>query len=177
MPETHASLTLVSRGIQRLLPLEVGISEAIQQPNDSTTIKGYQGIWDTGATGSVITKKVADQLKIFSIGLVDVNTASGAERSNSYLINMYLPNKVVIPGIRVTEGKLMGGFEVLIGMDVISLGDFVINNFDGHTSYSFRIPSLEFVDYTKKPAPIRQQRKEMKRQQAKRLPKIPPTKA
>jgi len=34
-------------------------------------------------------------------------------------------------------------------MDIINRGDFIINNMGGATSFSFRIPSLERVDYTK----------------------------
>jgi hypothetical protein len=39
------------------------------------------------------------------------------------------------------------GIDVLIGMDIISLGDFAISNFDGKTQFSFRIPSQRHVEY------------------------------
>ena len=36
---------------------------------------------------------------------------------------------------------------MLIGMDVINRGDFCITNFENKTYMSFRVPSLERVDY------------------------------
>jgi hypothetical protein len=49
----------------------------------------------------------------------------------------------------VTEvTTLYGNVEALIGMNVISLGDFTISNFAGRTCMTFRMPSLETTDYT-----------------------------
>lgn len=168
MAKQHKSLTVFSDGVQNILPFIIGISEATSD-RESAAIKTYRALWDTGATGSLITKKVADDLNIRSIGPVQVSTASGTTLTNSYLINLYLPNKVEFRGFKVSEGNLGGSYDVLIGMDVISLGDFAINNFEGKTSYSFRVPSLEFVDYERKPPPTRQQYRQMQRDQIKRI--------
>ena len=48
--------------------------------------------------------------------------------------------------VQVSEAVL-NGFDVLIGMDIITLGDFSITNVNGKTVFSFRIPSTETVDY------------------------------
>ncbi len=42
------------------------------------------------------------------------------------------------------------GIDVLIGMDIISNGDFAVSNYDGKTYFSFRLPSQEHVEYKKK---------------------------
>ncbi len=39
--------------------------------------------------------------------------------------------------------------EALIGMDVITLGDFSITNHNGSTCMSFRVPSGHEIDYVK----------------------------
>ena len=39
---------------------------------------------------------------------------------------------------------------MLIGMDVINAGDFAITNKDGKTVFSFRIPSMERIDFTQR---------------------------
>lgn len=57
-----------------------------------------------------------------------------------------LPNNVGIAYVEVTEGDLMGE-DVLIGMDIITRGDFAITNVGGKTTFSFRIPSVETIDY------------------------------
>ena len=34
-------------------------------------------------------------------------------------------------------------------MDVISTGDFAVTNKDGKTNLSFRVPSVEYIDFVK----------------------------
>ena len=61
---------------------------------------------------------------------------------------MHLPNNVVVTEVPVTEADaLAGDAEVLIGMDIIGLGDFAVSNFQGQTSFTFRIPSLKHIDF------------------------------
>jgi preprotein translocase subunit SecA len=38
---------------------------------------------------------------------------------------------------------------MLIGMDIIGLGDFVVTNFNGKTMFSFRMPSMASMDFCK----------------------------
>ena len=59
---------------------------------------------------------------------------------------MVLPNNVGISALRVTRGKITGTADVLIGMDVITSGDFTLSNFQGATWFSFRIPSVAGID-------------------------------
>jgi hypothetical protein len=65
----------------------------------------------------------------------------------TYLINISLPNSTGIAGLRVTEGDLVGGIDGLVGMDIITTGDFSITNCEGKTCISFRIPSIATIDY------------------------------
>jgi predicted aspartyl protease len=106
----------------------------------------FTAIWDTGATNTVITRRVVETLKLIPIGIAPVNTSNGLRQSYTYLISLVLQNNVRFPILRATEGHISGG-NVLIGMDVITQGDFVITNKDGKTSYSFRVPSLEHIDF------------------------------
>jgi len=57
-----------------------------------------------------------------------------------------LPNNVGIPFLQVTESVLLG-FDMLIGMDIISQGDFSISCPGGETVFSFQLPSTHEVDY------------------------------
>lgn len=67
--------------------------------------------------------------------------------SPTHVVNFYLPNKVAIVGVLVTEFPGAGGFGAIIGMDVITMGDFAITNVAKKTWMSFRIPSTAAVDY------------------------------
>ena len=46
------------------------------------------------------------------------------------------------------EGVL-NGCEVLIGMDIITVGDFVVTNRNGKTVFSFQTPSTHEYDFVK----------------------------
>ena len=67
-----------------------------------------------------------------------------------YLVDIHLPlmNKSVL-ALDVTECDLGANADALIGMDVITRGDFVITNQNGKTTMSFRMPSLSNLDYVK----------------------------
>lgn len=43
--------------------------------------------------------------------------------------------------------KIAGNTDILIGMDIITLGDFAITNVGGKTVFSFRTPSTKMIDY------------------------------
>ncbi|MFC1580010.1 retropepsin-like aspartic protease [Thermodesulfobacteriota bacterium] len=109
----------------------------------------YKAIWDTGATHSVISRKVIDECGLLPIGMARVHTASDTVDSEVFLVNIALPGNVMLPGIRVTEGVIFGHCEVLIGMDIINQGDFAFTNKDGKSTFSFRLPSLEEIDFVK----------------------------
>jgi len=49
-----------------------------------------------------------------------------------------LPNNIVIKKLQIGDGEFQD-FDFLIGMDVISLGDFHLTN-DGNTVFKFVIP-------------------------------------
>lgn len=99
----------------------------------------FQAIWDTGASASVITQKVIDQIGLKPIGMEINHTAMGSHNTEAYLIAAFLPNRVCFPSMRVTRGVILG-FDVLIGMDIITTGDFAITNLGGKTACSFRFP-------------------------------------
>ena len=41
----------------------------------------------------------------------------------------------------------IGDYDVIIGMDIITLGDFVITNKDDQTWFAFRYPSSEHIEF------------------------------
>ena len=115
-------------------------------------------LWDTGATKSVITPKVAADLKLIPVGTVMMNHAQGSSQCNTYLVNMYLPNNVAMPGVLVSECQDTATFGAIIGMDIIAAGDLSITNVNGQTLLSFRIPSIASIDYVKEAQRLNAQR-------------------
>ena len=113
-------------------------------------LKEYIAIWDTGATHSAITKKVVDDLSLKPTGVRETKHAGGKSSNNTYLVNISLPNKVMVGQVRVTEVQLIPDDnvsddkqpQILIGMDIIGLGDFAVTNANVKTTFSFRTPSV-----------------------------------
>ena len=102
-----------------------------------------KAIWDTGATNSVITSKVFNFLQLPAIDEVTVSGVSSINHKAILTIaNLLLPNKVAVPSVRFTVDEI-GNTDVLIGMDIISKGDFAVSNGNGHTEFSFAIPAFE----------------------------------
>lgn len=111
-------------------------------------LKEYKALWDTGATSSVITRRVVEQLGLKPVSITNVHTASGCEQAFVYLVNIRLPQGVGFHSLPVTEAKL-NGFDVLIGMDIIGMGDFTISKDNDKTLFSFQCPSTHSTDYVK----------------------------
>ena len=108
-----------------------------------------KGIWDTGATNCAITAELVQELNLKPISMVEVSGVHGKQWANVYLIHVLLENRVRIK-VRASEcSNLLGdkAIGMLIGMDVISIGDFAISNCMGRTLMSFRIPSTERIDF------------------------------
>jgi predicted aspartyl protease len=143
------SFTVQANGLLPVLRTDVWIASAF---DPATThypppLKKYQAIWDTGATGTVITEQVIRECGLKPISMVKAVGVDGEYNTEVYLINIRLPNGVGFASARVTRGKLRG-MDVLIGMDVICHGDFAVTNFDNKTCFSFRCPSLQRIDFT-----------------------------
>ena len=132
------------------LTTKVEVSEPFE-PQTTTQLppmKEAVAIWDTGATGSVITRTLAEQLNLKPISIQRVRGVTGEQDKNVYLVNMRLPNNVGLCFVRVTECEdILGNASVLIGMDIISMGDFSVTSVNDQTVLSFRIPSIKEVDY------------------------------
>lgn len=142
------TLKAAPSGILRSLKTDCGVSlpHILNGGKNSEPISAFTGLWDTGASGSVISSNVVRTLNLIPTGKQQVYHADGDCIANTYLVNIYLPNQVAFPCITVTEGKLTG-IDLLIGMDIITQGDFSITNYQGNTCFSFRFPSIKEVDF------------------------------
>ncbi len=110
----------------------------------------FVALWDTGANQTGISRRVAQMLNLTPVDKQIHKTAGDPMNVNIYRVNFFLTDKICIKGQMVHD--LEGDdkdFDVLIGMDIISQGDFSITNFEGRTVFSFRIPSAGVIDYCK----------------------------
>ncbi len=139
------SLSIRADRIARVLFSPVEVINLFTNKSEKT-----HGIWDTGATGSAITESFAKKLGLVPITKANVKGVHGNELVNVYAIRIILNNTNVVFTLKVTECKSLTDnniAEMLIGMDVITQGDFSITNFEGKTTMSFRVPSIKNIDF------------------------------
>lgn len=141
-----AALTIKSNaGLLRQLISIVDVTV----PNTNTKNQ-YKAIWDTGASGTVITQVIVDNLGLIPTGMAIVHTANGQARQYTYIVDISLNEAIIFKDVTVTCAvAFSGGCNILIGMNIISQGDFSITNLNGNTCMSFRKPSLHEVDFCK----------------------------
>jgi gag-polyprotein putative aspartyl protease len=110
-------------------------------------IVSFHAIWDTGATATAISKKVVDNLALIPISFTKVGTGGGEVIAPVHLVNIILPNNVIIQNIQVTQLDELNSCDILIGMDIISQGDFALTHFNGKACFSFRTPPSVHIDF------------------------------
>lgn len=107
-------------------------------------IKNYKfkALWDTGATKTCIPQLVVTQLGLIPIGEGLISSASQTDKTSKFIIDILLPSSIRIEKIEV-YGMINKDIEhLLIGMDIITLGDFLITNNNNQTVLNFGLPSL-----------------------------------
>lgn len=105
----------------------------------------YIGIWDTGATGSCISTVLAKRLGLTSTGAETISTANGDAIAETYVVDVLLPNSVLVRDLVVAASNMSE--DMLLGMDIIGMGDFAVTNYQNRTVMSFRIPSARTIDF------------------------------
>lgn len=137
-------ITTYNNGYSNVLKNKVGIlpNPSVISPSENK----WLAIWDTGATSTVITKKVVEELNLKPVSIGHARTPQGEYDAYTYYIDLFLPNGVRFPQLLVMEGQ-PAECDILIGMDVIGKGDFAVSNFDGKTSFTYRYPSCCRIDF------------------------------
>lgn len=152
IPPHQFTFTTRYPSLSNVLQNEIEVAQSFnpsseKQPN----LQKFTALWDTGATNSVISKNVVEKCNLKPIDMTITHTASGERHCCVYLVSIGLPNNILIPNLRVTDG-ILTGMDVLIGMDIISQGDFAVTNFKGKTMFSFGAPSNCEIDFNSNPS-------------------------
>lgn len=103
-------------------------------------------VWDSGATSTIISEEVVKTLGLHPIDKARIEGVGGLMDSSIYQINIYFENHLEFKSIDVLSGDI-GDYDLIIGMDIITLGDFVVSNKDGKTWFSFQHPAKEHIEF------------------------------
>ena len=111
-------------------------------------VKIQRSLWDTGASVTLISARVAKVLGLTSIGKSGVSGYNqGIDVKDTFLVHIGLPTGDIITNIMAMEFDT-DEYDVVIGMDVICNGDLAITNKDDKTTFLFRIPSEQEIDFS-----------------------------
>ena len=145
--ETMAVYTRRNADIVEAIVSECRICPAVNFKHGEMPPKVYssqKALWDTGATNTLISSKIVTELELKPCGKSGFSSANGVVETNLYEIHLGVPTAGVVCNILALE-KDDEDYEVVIGMDVISQGDFAFSNHDGRSTFSFRLPSQEEI--------------------------------
>jgi predicted aspartyl protease len=116
--------------------------------DDIDSAKTLNALWDTGAMITCISKAYADAMGLCADGTTIITGANNEPFETLVYSVQIKMGALLIPFIRVAELPMDGtGRDVIIGMDIMKMGDLVITNYGGKTTLTFRTPSLETIDY------------------------------
>jgi hypothetical protein len=107
----------------------------------------FVAVWDTGATSSVITSNVVRLLNLYSEGSIEINGVTGPQIVDTYLVTLTLPNGFS-KDIFAASCTVAIGCDVLVGMDIISTVDFAITSGSQGTTFSFKTPHGNEIDFS-----------------------------
>jgi len=142
--QDYRAFTVLFDGMVDELESQIGITAqpVIGEPPSELSIE-VTAIWDTGATGSCIKPWLKDHLNLYTLfDRVPLDGVGGKINACLSFINIQLLCDAWIYDCPVHIIDFPGDADIFIGMDIINMGDFVVCNTDGKTSFSFAIPSL-----------------------------------
>lgn len=155
----------------------VGVSEAFNlnsDPKNHKPITEILSIWDTGASCSVITKKMAERIGLIPTGRTTITSVNLAKEENTFLVNIFLPNKVCMVYVKIAEvPDLTNNAGMLIGMDIIGSGDFSVYTKNGKTVMSYWYPSIGGTDFVVEAGNIRSNRSAIQKIDEQRMKRRP----
>lgn len=101
-------------------------------------------VWDTGATNTLVSSQVVEALGLAPIEKSLVEGVGGIIESVVYNISIYLADNIVFKNVKALCSDI-GDYDLVVGMDIIAQGDFVISNNNGQVCFSFRYPPKDRI--------------------------------
>ena len=103
-------------------------------------VKTLRAMWDTGSNATILSTKLVSELHPDRFGQGGMTGIGGQSEGDTYLMHISLPTGDVITYLEVYEANL-GDYDAIIGMDIITRGDFHLDSSKGETLFSFELPN------------------------------------
>jgi hypothetical protein len=110
----------------------------IQHAGLSSISIDASAMWDTGADSCCISASLAAELGLTSIGSFTAHGFQSSGEYPGYMLDITLPDGQSALNVPVVAFDKRSNYDIIIGMNIISLGRFVIDNNKGNTIFSFQ---------------------------------------
>lgn len=103
-------------------------------------VKAQRAMWDTGSNATILSTKLVSELRPDQFGQGGMTGIGGQSEGDTYLMHVSLPTGDIITYQEVYEANL-GDYDAIIGMDIITRGNFHLDCDHGETLFSFELPN------------------------------------
>ena len=120
-------------------------------PYNSSLSVSTEALWDTGASISAITPEIMSTLKVIPVDKKTIAGIHSTQVVDIVYITIQLPNNVIKKNIEVAVCNIPSNVGMILGMDIIFLGDFALSNGNMQTLFSFATPPFkDKIDFSKR---------------------------
>ncbi len=138
----------ISPKIAIIVDVKLGFYVKVQG-NEKYVSLNLKALIDTGANGSCISRRIAEDCNLKKISFVKIRSIQGESILPVYEADIQLDNDTCFKNIAFTETAGSKHFDVIIGMDILSCGDFAFSSDNNGLVFSMRFPSKKVpIDFT-----------------------------
>ena len=105
------------------------------------SMMAVNALWDTGSTESLISKKIVKMIEPILKNKSKYVTRDVVIECETYAVSLSLSDEITFRDVLMKKADLSDkNVDIIIGMDIISRGDFEIRNYNNLVEFAFRIP-------------------------------------
>ena len=105
------------------------------------SMMAVNALWDTGSTESLISEKIVKMIEPILKNKSKYVTRDVVIECETYAVSLSLSDEITFRDVLMKKADLFDkNIDIVIGMDIISRGDFEIRNYNNLVEFAFRIP-------------------------------------
>ena len=120
-----------------------GLTDVILTGCDICSVSGNrchsdEAMWDTGSQFTFLSNRIIEALQLKPTGRMGLSGINGESEADVYTVHVVLPSGDAVINVEAL-GSDYSDYDVIIGMDIITLGEFHFDKVDEHSVFSFNI--------------------------------------
>jgi hypothetical protein len=120
-------------------------------------------LWDTGTMMTCMKPRLKEQLKLRVITPnppMVISGVGGTVKADRTIGSIFLADNFMVEYCPIYVLDFPGNTDLIIGMDIIRMGDFAVCNANGETSFSFAMPPFpDRINFANKAETVNKQNK------------------